>query len=95
MLISAEGRTQTGVPLVSTASGRELGMAYRTDDTQPTQESAIRDKRACLMDAKEVSEKEVARLSTLAKADRDAAEREVARAVIPCMAKKGWRTVLY
>ena len=83
-----------GLPITS-ADGREFGVTYRVDGSRPSREQAERDKRDCLSNPSEVGSNDVARLQRLARSDRDAAEREIAKAVIPCMAKKGWRIVLH
>jgi hypothetical protein len=85
---------QEYVPLMSAATGREIARAYRTDGTAPTEARAAGDKKACLLDPKEISNAVADRLSALVRTDREAAEVEVAKAVIPCMARKGWRTVI-
>ena len=82
------------LPLISTVTGREIGRVYRTDGAPPTKTRAETDKRACLLDPQEVPNTVSDRLSALARNNREAAEIEIAKAVIPCMAKKGWRTVL-
>ena len=82
------------LPLMSTLTGREIARAFRTDETPPTKARADADKRACLLDRVEVPNATASRLSALAKTDREAAEIEITRAIVQCMAKKGWRIVM-
>jgi hypothetical protein len=74
------------LPVTSTLTGQEIARAYRTDGSFPNKALAADDKRSCL--EREVPKALVDRLSTL---DRQTAEIEITKAVIPCMAKKGWR----
>jgi hypothetical protein len=82
------------VPLTSNVSGREFGRAYRTDGMPPTKARAESDTKACLHDPREVPDPVADRISALGRTDREAAEIEIAKAVTPCMAKKGWRTLI-
>jgi hypothetical protein len=82
------------LPWMSTATGREIGRAYRLDGTPPTKARGESDKKACLLDPREVPNAVADGLSALARTDRAAAEIEIAKVVIPCMAKKGWRIVV-
>lgn len=82
------------LPLTSNVTGREIGMAYRTDGMPPTKARAESDTKACMHDPREVPNPVADRISALARTDREAAEIELAKAVTPCMAKKGWRTVI-
>lgn len=82
------------LPLTSTLTGREIAQAYRTDGTPPTKARGDNDKKACFLDPREVPKVVLDRLSALARTDREAADIELLKVIIPCMAKKGWRTVV-
>jgi hypothetical protein len=82
------------LPLMSKATGREIGKTYPSDGTPLTRARADSDKNTCLLDPHEVPNAVAARLSTLAQTDREAAEIEAAKAITACMAKKGWRIVI-
>jgi hypothetical protein len=73
------------LPVISTVTGREIGRVYRTDGASPTKTRAETDKRACLLDPQEVPNTVSDRLSALARNNREAAEIEIAKVVIPCM----------
>jgi len=82
------------LPLLSSGTGREIARSYRSDGKQPARELGDADKRACLLDPNEVPNSVGDRISALMKTDREAAEIEAIKAIVPCMKKKGWRTEL-
>lgn len=82
------------LPYLSTATGKEIGRTVRTDGSYPSKERAIADKRSCLTDPAELPDAKAAELGALAKKDRVAAEIAIARAIEPCMAKRGWKIIL-
>jgi hypothetical protein len=82
------------LPLLSNATGKEIAKAFRPDGQPPAKDKAASDKRACLLDSREIPANVVDRLTTLSRTNREAAEIEVTKAVIPCMRKKGWRIEL-
>ena len=82
------------LPLISNVSGHEIGRMYRTDGASPSKTQADIDKKSCLLDPNEISDAVANRINALLRTDRGAAARELARAVTPCMANKGWRLVI-
>jgi hypothetical protein len=94
LMISSVALADDYLPLTSNVTGREIGMAYRTDGMPPTKARAESDTKSCMHDPREVPNPVADRISALARTDREAAEIELAKAITPCMAKKGWRTVI-
>jgi len=94
LLIGGTALAEDYLPLISPETGQEYGRAYRTDGTPPTKARADADKKACFLDPREISGDVVDRITKLAKTDRTAATIASVKAVIPCMSKKGWRTVI-
>lgn len=80
------------VPMISSATGKEIARMFRTNGGPVSKEQAAKDKRDCLLDPREISDSEAKRLSALGRTNREAAEIESAKVVAPCVAKKGWRT---
>lgn len=86
-------RSQTFLPILG-GDGKEIGKAFRTDGKAPSNADAASDKRACLLDPKEISTSEVQRVQKVVTADRKAGEIEVNKLIMPCMKKRGWRIEL-
>lgn len=80
------------LPVLSSATGKEIARSYRSDGKPPTKELGDADRRACFLDENEVPNKVGDKISALMKTDRQAAELEAIKATTSCMKKKGWRT---
>jgi len=78
----------------SPLTGQEIGRAYRTDGMNRTEADISNDQNACIKDLREHSKADAGRIAELSRTDREAAWIELAIAVGPCMAKKGWRIVI-
>ena len=92
--ITGQAIAEDYLPLLSNATGKQIGKAFRTDGQRPTKDTAASDKRACLLDSREIPTSVVDKITALSKANREAAEIEATKAVIPCMRKRGWRIEL-
>lgn len=79
---------------MTTPTGKEFGRYYRADGSAPTQARGEADKRSCLGDASEISNPIADRISEIAKTNREVAAIELAKALRPCMGRKGWRIVM-
>ena len=88
-ILSTPAIAQDYIPQLSTATGQEIGRAFRTDGKVPTKDGARNDRYDCVLN--QLSEQEAKRLALLARKDKAAGEAAMIRAVTPCMAKKGWR----
>jgi hypothetical protein len=88
-VLTTAAYAQAYIPQLSTATGEEIGRAFRTDGKAPTKDAARNDRHDCVLN--QMSEREAKRLALLARKDKAAGEVAFLRAVTPCMAKKGWR----
>lgn len=75
-------------------NGKDVGRYYRADGSAPTKVQAETDRRSCFMDDREISKLAADRIAELIKINREGAAIELARAIRPCMIKKGWRIVM-
>lgn len=87
-------RAEDYLSMLSVFTGREIGRAYRTDGTIPKQADNSKDQNACANDPREIPKADADRIGELARTDREAASIELARAIGPCMARKGWRIAI-
>jgi hypothetical protein len=88
-ILSTPASAQDYIPQLSTTTGQEIGQAFRTDGKAPTKDGARNDRHDCVLN--QIPEQEAKRLALLARKDKAAGEAAVLRAVMPCMARKGWR----
>jgi hypothetical protein len=87
-------RADDYLSMLSVVTGQEIGRAYRIHGMIPMQVDNTDDQNACANDPREVSKIDADRIGDLARTDREAASIELARVIGPCMARKGWRTVI-
>jgi hypothetical protein len=85
-VLSTTAYAQDYIPMLSTATGQEIGRAFRTDGRVPTKDGARNDRHDCVLN--QLPDREAKRLALLARKDKAAGEVTLLRALTPCMAKR-------